>query len=306
MNSDDVPLGNNEHVRRRDGANVPECEDVVVLEHDIRGGLSGDDVAEEAASRHCLDDSIPLSDRTRADGGRYARDREMCGRTALTAPAEDLREAFGLDETPIFAPHYNVPPSLPVNVVRVLRGSNGRRLEPLRWGLIPFWAHGSKVAQKLPLARVETVASSPAFRESIRKRRCLVAVDGFFEWMREGKKTNRPFFVRREDKKPFALAGVWDRWVSKDGEVVESCAILTQPARPPVEAVHDRMPLVLEPADWDRWLDTSLTEVTDFAPLLAPRSPELFAYEVSAHVNDPRHDDARCVEPAPHEQRTIF
>jgi putative SOS response-associated peptidase YedK len=238
--------------------------------------------------------------------GRYPSEREMCGRTALTATPEDLREAFGLDETPTLAPHHNVPPSLPVNVVRVVRGSSGRRLEPLRWGLVPFWADGPKIAQKLPLARVETVASSPAFREAIRKRRCLVAVDGFFEWMREGKKTTRPFFVRRADRKPFALAGIWDRWVSSDGEVIESCAILTQPARPPIEGIHDRMPLVLEPADWERWLDTTLTDEKDFVPLLAPRSPELIAYEVSDYVNDPRHDDARCLEPAPHEQRTLF
>jgi putative SOS response-associated peptidase YedK len=94
--------------------------------------------------------------------------------------------------------------------------------------------------------------------------------------------------------------------VSSDGEVIESCAILTQPARPPVEGIHDRMPLVLEPADWERWLDSSLTDEKDFVPLLAPRSPELIAYEVSAYVNDPRHDDVRCLEPTPHEQQTLF
>ena len=230
----------------------------------------------------------------------------MCGRTALTASPEDLRETFGLEELPRFAPHYNVPPSQPVNVVRVLRGSIGRRLEPLRWGLVPFWADGPKLGQKLTLARVETVTTSPAFREAIRKRRCLVAVDGFFEWLREGKKASRPFFVRREDGKPFALAGVWDRWVSKDGEVVESCAILTQPSRPPVDVVHDRMPLVLEPGTWEQWLDASLTDVDALAPLLTPRSPALFAYEVGTHVNDPRHDDARCLAAPLATQGTLF
>jgi putative SOS response-associated peptidase YedK len=230
----------------------------------------------------------------------------MCGRTALTAPPQDLREAFGLDEAPSFEPHYNVPPSQPLNVVRVLRGSTGRRLESLRWGLIPSWADESKIAQKLALARVETVTTSPAFRDAIRRRRCLVAVDGFFEWMREGKKTGRPFFVRREDGKPFALAGVWERWVSRDGEVVESCAIVTQPARPPVDAVHGRMPMVLEPAVWDSWLDSSLTDTQALAELLAPRSPALLAYEVSAYVNDPRHDDPGCLAPTQPLQQTLF
>jgi putative SOS response-associated peptidase YedK len=247
----------------------------------------------------------PLSTGVRGRATRYPA-LAMCGRTALTAPPEDLREAFGLDETPRFEPHYNVPPSQPLNVVRVLRGSSGRLLEPLRWGLIPYWADEPRIAQKLALARVETVTTSPAFRDAIRKRRCLIAVDGFFEWLREGNKTGRPFFVRREDAKPFALAGVWDRWVSKDGEVIESCAILTQPARPPVDAIHGRMPLVLEPAVWDSWLDCAVTDLFAMAPLLAPRSPALVAYEVSAYVNDPRHDDPLCLCPTQTSQQTLF
>jgi len=222
----------------------------------------------------------------------------MCGRTALTARPEDLRLAFGLDETPELAPHYNVPPSQPLHVVRVLRGSVGRKLEELRWGLVPFWAEDVKVGHKFALARVESVTTTPAFRKAIRTRRCLVAVDGFYEWRREGKKTSQPFFVRRPDGKPFALASVWDRWRSADGEIVESCAILTQPSRPPVDAIHDRMPLVLEPETWDRWLDPALTDVDAIAALLAPRSPELVAYAVSSHVNDPRHDDPDCLRPS--------
>ncbi len=132
----------------------------------------------------------------------------MCGRTALTAPAEDLRKAFGLDETPSFEPHYNVPPSQPLNVVRVLRGSTGRRLGVVALGTRSIQGPTSRKSLKSsPLARVETVTTSPAFRDAIRKRRCLVAVDGLFEWMREGKRTGRPFLVRREDGKPFALRG---------------------------------------------------------------------------------------------------
>src|ERR1700722_5164211 len=151
----------------------------------------------------------------------------MCGRTALTASPEDLREIFGLEEVPSLVPHYNVPPSHPLAAVRVMR-AGGRRMELLRWGLVPCGADGVKVGNRLPLARVETVASTPAFREALRKRRCLVVVDGFYEWKRAGKEKSQPYFLRRPDRAPFALAGLWDRWVSKDGEVVESCAILTQ------------------------------------------------------------------------------
>jgi putative SOS response-associated peptidase YedK len=233
----------------------------------------------------------------------------MCGRTALTASPEDLREAFGLDEEPRVAPHYNVPPSRPLQVLRVVREPRGRKLEPLVWGLVPRWASdpkNSKIGARLALARVESIRTTPAFRDTVRWRRCLVAVDGFYEWQgpagagHGGKRAaRRPFFIRRADGAPFALAGIWDRWVSKDGEVIESCAIVTQPARPPCDAVHDRMPLVLERDAWDAWLDPAITGGDRLDDLLTLRSPALIATPVSPYVNDPRNDDARCLEPPP-------
>jgi putative SOS response-associated peptidase YedK len=230
----------------------------------------------------------------------------MCGRTALTASPEDLREIFGLDEIPAVAPHYNVPPSQPLAVVRVLRGG-ARRMELLRWGLVPSWADDVKVGHRLSLARVETVATTPAFREALRKRRCLVVVDGFYEWKKDGKNPSQPFFLRRPDHAPFALAGLWDRWVSRDGEIVESCAILTRPALPPAAAVHDRMPIVLDKPAWDAWLDPGIDDVSSILfPLPSPGSPDLAVHPVSTYVNDPRHDDPRCVEPSEPEQRSLF
>jgi putative SOS response-associated peptidase YedK len=227
----------------------------------------------------------------------------MCGRTALTTSPEDLREAFGLDEVPALTPHYNVPPSQPLAVVRVLRRDPHRKMDLLRWGLVPRWAKDTKLGHKLVLARLETASTTPAYRDALRRRRCLVVVDGFFEWKRAASAPrqraakSQPFFVHRGDGKPFALAGVWERWISNDGEVVESCAILTQPSRPPVEAIHDRMPLVLEKEAWDRWLDPALVDADALAPLLAPTSPELVAFPVGSHVNDPRHDDPACLQP---------
>ncbi|HEX3771409.1 MAG TPA: SOS response-associated peptidase [Polyangiaceae bacterium] len=251
----------------------------------------------------------------------------MCGRAALTASPDDLRDIFGLDEAPDpshLAPHYNIPPSQPLGVVRVVRGdgdagTRGRTLQTMRWGLVPPWAKDPKIGHKLVLARAETVAHAGAFREAFLQRRCLVAVDGFYEWKRSavagtarGGKTSAPYLLRRPDHKPFALAGLWSRWVSGDGEVVESCAILTQAARAPVDAIHDRMPVILAPADWDAWLDPALAPdraLEALEPLLVPRdhSPaDLVALAVSSYVNDPRHDDARCVAPAPTEQRSLF
>jgi putative SOS response-associated peptidase YedK len=232
----------------------------------------------------------------------------MCGRTALCASPEDLREAFGLDEDPRLSPRYNVPPSQPLDILRSLRGSRERRLERLRWGLVPYWAKDPKIGNKLALARAETVTTTSAFREVIRKRRCLVAVDGFFEWHRSGH-ASAPFFAHRADRRPFALAGVWDRWVATDGEVIESCALLTQPARAPLDAVHDRMPVVLEPTLWSRWLDPNLAEVDALLAEALAGAIELVVHPVSPHVNDPRHDDASCVTavelPVP-AQRELF
>ena len=227
----------------------------------------------------------------------------MCGRTALMATPEDLRETFGLAESPPVTAHYNVPPSQPVAAVRVVRGSPARTMEMLRWGLVPPWAEDEKNGHKLPLARLETVTTTRAFRDAIRRRRCLVVVSGFYEWKRDGKGPSQPYFIRPPRGGVLALAGVWERWKSADGEVVESCAILTQPARPPVDAIHDRMPLVLEPGAWDPWLDPGIEDV---AALLVPRQPELEAFAVSAHVNDPRHDDPRCLRPEEPAQRSLF
>jgi putative SOS response-associated peptidase YedK len=233
----------------------------------------------------------------------------MCGRTALTASPEDLRETFGLDETPEVAPHYNVPPSRPLEVVRVIRSgerAGARRLDALRWGLVPTWAKDPKMGHRLVLARAETVATTPAFRDAFRWRRCLVAVDGFFEWRRDGKTATVPFFVRRPDRRVFALAGLWSRWVSPDGEVIESCAVVTQASRGPIAAIHDRQPVVLEPDAWSQWLDPAITDGAALAPLLEPRSPDLVAYSVSPYVNDPRHDDAKCIEPELAAQQALF
>jgi putative SOS response-associated peptidase YedK len=223
----------------------------------------------------------------------------MCGRTALTATPEDLRAAFGLSEMPELGPRYNIVPSQPIAVIRT-----PGKLELLRWGLVPFWAHDAKMGHKLALARAESVLTTPAFREAIRKRRCLVVVSGFYEWQRAGQKTATPFFVRHSDQPLFALAGVWDRWVSKDGEVVESCAVLTRSARPPLDSIHNRMPVVLQRDVWARWFEGDA--IRDLASLLEPRDSRLVAFSVSSYVNDPKHDDPRCLAKTEPEQGQLF
>jgi putative SOS response-associated peptidase YedK len=224
----------------------------------------------------------------------------MCGRTALTAKPEDLEAAFGLVEVLDFAPRYNLAPSQPTAVVRV-----PGKLEWLQWGLVPSWADDRKIAHKLALARSETAFATPAFRDAIRKRRCLVIVTSFFEWQRAGRTGAVPFLFERSDRKPFALAGVWDRWIAKDGEVVESCAILTQKAAWPIDTVHDRMPVLMDREAGARWIDAA-TEEGEARALLAPRLPELRVVSVGLQVNDPRNDSPACHVPALPAQAALF
>jgi putative SOS response-associated peptidase YedK len=210
----------------------------------------------------------------------------VCGRTTLSTPPEDLRELFGLDELPDMPPRFNVAPSQPIAAIR-----QPHKLELLRWGLLLPDAKGRSGIN----ARVETVARAPAYRDSFRRRRCLVIVDGFYEWQRR-EKVRQPFAIRRADGKPFALAGIWSEATTADGEIIECCAIITGEATGVVTPLHDRMPLIVPQSGYDRWLarDTTATEIMT---LLSPDSSSLVTFPVSTLVNSPANDDPRCLEP---------
>jgi putative SOS response-associated peptidase YedK len=213
----------------------------------------------------------------------------MCGRTTLTTSADDLREFFDLEQQPELPPRYNIAPTQAIAVIR-----EPHRLELLRWGLVLPGGrrHGAQGIN----ARVETVARAPAYRESFRKRRCLVVVDGYFEW-KKLEKARQPFLIRREDRKPLALAGIWEHTVTDDGEVVDCCAIITGGASGVVAPLHDRMPLVVPREGYDRWLSQD-ARTDELIRLIAPDASALVAYPVSTAVNSPANDDARCLEPA--------
>jgi putative SOS response-associated peptidase YedK len=222
----------------------------------------------------------------------------MCGRATLTTPVEQIAEAFGVDAVPIGPPRYNVAPGQPIVVVR--HGREVDELALLKWGLLPWWSKSEKTKKPLVQARAETVATAPAFRDAFKARRCLVVVDGFYEWKTLGKE-RVPHHVHRQDGALFALAGVWDRWKSADGEIVETCAVVTTDAHGAVRDLHDRMPLVLEGEARDVWLHGSAEDASALVAG-ASRSQEAVASAldvapVSKWVNDVRHDDPRCLEP---------
>ncbi|HEY0663564.1 MAG TPA: SOS response-associated peptidase, partial [Thiobacillaceae bacterium] len=206
----------------------------------------------------------------------------MCGRYALTSPPAAIAERFHLLWTPEIAPHYNIAPSQMVPAVR--ETGEGREVAFLKWGLIPWWARDAHVGAKLVNARAESLAEKPAFRDAYRHRHCVVPADAFYEWKAvAGRK--QPYCVRMRDTSLFGMAGLWERWKASDGQVVESCAIVTVDANPLVAPLHDRMPLILAPADYDAWLAAATLALPHAVP-----AEEMTAYPVSPIVSDAKND----------------
>ena len=220
----------------------------------------------------------------------------MCGRYTLAVSAGDLADRFGLTgDLPDLTPRYNVAPTQ--QVAAVLADGGGRKLEMLRWGLVPSWAKDPGIGARMINARGETVAEKPSFRSAFKRSRCLIPADGFYEWQKAagGK---QPFHIRMRDGSPFAFAGLWERWDS-DGEELLTCAIITTSANEVVGEVHDRMPVILPEEDHDLWLDPDFDQKDALTTLLKPYPAEAMeAYAVSRFVNRPGNDDERCIERA--------
>jgi putative SOS response-associated peptidase YedK len=220
----------------------------------------------------------------------------MCGRFTLTATPDALQQLFPLFEGIDLPPQYNVAPSQNVLAVRLRPDSGQPEAVRLRWGLVPSWADDVKIGYRLINARMETVRSKPAFRAAFKQRHCLVLADGFYEWQKSGSK-KQPYHIRRRDGRPFAFAGLWERW-HKDEEAIESCTILTTAANATVRPVHDRMPFILDQRDHEVWLDAGAAQASSVLDVLRPCPAEvLTAVAVSAYVNSPRNNDPECLTP---------
>ncbi|HKI36710.1 MAG TPA: SOS response-associated peptidase [Gemmataceae bacterium] len=221
----------------------------------------------------------------------------MCGRFTLFASGDELARLFGFETAgvPALEPRYNVAPTQPVAAVRL---DDGRRaLVLLRWGLIPSWAKDPGIGNSLINARSETAAEKPSFRSAFRQRRCLVPASGFYEWQATGGKHKQPYHFRRRDGKPFAFAGLWERWHDGDGQPVETCAILTTEANAVVRPVHDRMPVILPPGDFAAWLDPR-TPGAEVGALLRPYpAEEMTGVPVGRYVSNPRNEGPQCLTP---------
>jgi len=230
----------------------------------------------------------------------------MCGRFLLTAPPEVLQELLGLlDDWPAYfaaaklRPRFNVAPGQQVLALRHDDEVAGSAAALLKWGLVPSWAKDAKISSRMINARSETAAEKPAFRAAFKRRRCLVPADGFYEWKRAGKQ-KQPYCIRMRDDRPFAFAGLWERWEHPDGAPLETCTILTCEPNEMMAGIHDRMPVILPAAAYQQWLDPGEQEAPRLKSLLRPcPTEEMRAFQVSTRVNSPANDDPACLERAP-------
>jgi len=224
----------------------------------------------------------------------------MCGRFTLRTEASAIAEHFAVFGLGTFEPRFNIAPSQPILVVRLdsRQAMTQREIVALRWGLIPSWAKDVTVGNRLINARSETAAEKPSFRAAMRRRRCLIPADGFYEWEKTSK-GRRPYFIHHEDDKPFAFAGLWESWEGPDHLAVESCTVLTTEPNELIRPIHDRMPVILSPDEYETWLDPADEDPSKVSHLLCPtKSDAMVMHRVDTWVNSPANDDLRCVEPA--------
>ena len=222
----------------------------------------------------------------------------MCGRFTLTVNPADLQDTFSDFNFPAkFAPRFNIAPSQPVLAIP---NDEKYTADFFVWGLIPMWAKDPEIGNRLINARGETLAEKPSFRGSYRHKRCLILSDGFYEWKAFGsRKTKTPYYIHMQDRKPFAIAGLWDHWESPDGSSIKSCTIITTTPNELMEAIHDRMPVILHPRDYAKWLNPAPQTPENLQPLIKPFPTEaMTAYPVSTLVNKVTNDTPELVVPA--------
>lgn len=222
----------------------------------------------------------------------------MCGRYRLSR-RKQLIEAY-FDASPWdddWSPRYNVAPTQPVPVIRQHPKEPIRQLSTMRWGLIPSWAKSASVSAGMINARSETASEKPAFRDPLRFRRCLIPADGFYEWKRTGA-SKQPFCFEVSEGELFAFAGLWDGWKDASGNWIRTCSILTTTPNAITSAVHDRMPVILDPETYDLWLDPGMHNVETISELLEPYDARLMrSYPVSTRINYVANDDEGCSQP---------
>ncbi|MDO8944392.1 MAG: SOS response-associated peptidase [Desulfobacterales bacterium] len=217
----------------------------------------------------------------------------MCGRFVLSTPPAELVSRFGLDECVDFGPRYNIPPGTDIPVIR--QSPAGKRvLGLLRWGLVPHWAKDPGIGARLNNARGESVAEKPSFRDAFKRRRCLIPASGFYEWQAAGG-IKQPYYISLKSGEAMALGGLWESWQAPDGNILRTTCIITTGPNEIMRPIHERMPVIVAPEDWQAWLDAPADNV---AGMLAPYpAAAMQAWPVSRRVSKAQEDDAGLIEP---------
>ncbi|HEV2627539.1 MAG TPA: SOS response-associated peptidase [Pseudolabrys sp.] len=220
----------------------------------------------------------------------------MCGRYAITSAPEALRALFGYTEQPNFPARYNIAPTQPIAIVRLVEGK--REFALVRWGLLPSWVKNPNEFSLIINARGESVCDKPAFRAAMKRRRCLIPADGFYEWQASGKGPKQPFYIHARSGKPMAFAGLWETWEGPNGEEVDTAAIVTTRANRTLSPLHDRMPVIIAPDAFDLWLNCGEVDARTAEALIQPAPDDLLeAWPVSTAVNRTANDNAALILP---------
>jgi putative SOS response-associated peptidase YedK len=219
----------------------------------------------------------------------------MCGRFARIVSDKTLREKYRLERMAQLQDRYNIAPQQSIAAIRT--AETGRELVLLKWGLIPSWSKDDKIAFKLTNARAETVAEKPSFRSAFKQRRCIIPASGFFEWKREAKQ-KQPFYIHPRGEELFSFAGLWETWHDPQGEIVESCAVITTEANELMRTIHDRMPVILNWQGENEWLNPRSAPDALRALLVPFDSTRMGAYPVDPYVNNAKNQGPKCIEPA--------
>jgi len=218
----------------------------------------------------------------------------MCGRFALTTDADTLQQQFHVAAVAPVTPRYNIAPTQ--EIIAICQNGDGyRHVKTLRWGLVPPWANDSTIGARMINARSETVHEKPSFRQPIRYHRCLIPASGFIEWLRQPDGSKQPYYIQRKDGELLAMAGIWDTWKGSE-QIIESCSILTTHANNLIATLHDRMPVLLSPSEYDQWLDRNINDPQQLMGMYTPYPSEtLRAMPISPLINNPRHDSPDCL-----------
>jgi len=221
----------------------------------------------------------------------------MCGRFTLFDDIYEIGDYFVFNPAGItFQPRYNITPGQ--NVPIIVKEGNDRKCITMRWGLVPSWSNDPLIGFSMINARAETVHQKPSFKNSLKKRRCIVPTSGFYEWKKIDKKTKVPYFIKLKNSRPFGFAGLWEHW-NRDGGDLTTFTIITTSPNDIMEPIHDRMPVILEKEVEGIWLDPDIKDFDKILPLLKPYpSIEMEAYEITKLVNNPQNDSPDCINPA--------